>query len=99
VTLGPGSPPRERRGCRGDGDLARRRRGVISFVGTPCACGQRWARTAVDVSIVAGSVQLSKDGKVIRVHPIRRDRSRELGAFANPRGRPRGKNSAIDNSA
>jgi alkylation response protein AidB-like acyl-CoA dehydrogenase len=61
---------------------------VISFVGTPCACGQRWARTAVDVSIVAGSVRLSKDGKVIRVHPIRRDRARELGAFANPRGVP-----------
>jgi hypothetical protein len=43
----------------------------------------------------AGSVQLSKDGKVIRVHPIRHDRSRELGAFANPKGRPRRKNSAI----
>jgi hypothetical protein len=41
------------------------------------------------VSIVGGSVQLAKDGKVIRVHPIRHDRSRELGAFANPKGRPR----------
>jgi len=40
-------------------------------------------------------VQLSKDGKVIRVHPIRYDRSKELGAFANPKGRPRRKNSAI----
>ena len=39
------------------------------------------------MTIVAGSVQLSKDGKVIRVHPIRHDRSRELGAFANPKGR------------
>ena len=54
-----------------------------------------WARTAIDVSIVAGSVQLSRDGQVIRVHPIRHDRSRELGAFANPKGRPRRKNSAI----
>jgi len=35
------------------------------------------------------SVQLSQHGKVIRVHPIRHDRSRELGAFANPKGRPR----------
>jgi len=43
------------------------------------------------VSIVAGSVQLAKDGKLIRVHPIRHDRSRELGAFANPKGRPRHK--------
>ena len=43
---------------------------------------------------MAGSVQLSRDGKVIRVHPIRHDRTRELGAFANPKGRPRRKNSA-----
>jgi len=30
--------------------------GVVSFVGTPYACGRRWARTAIDVSIVAASV-------------------------------------------
>ena len=70
------------------------RAGVVSFAGTSYACGRRWARTAVDVSIVAGSAQLSRDGTVIRVHPIRHDRSRELGAFANPEGRPRRKNSA-----
>lgn len=73
--------------------------GVISFAGTPYACGRRWARTAIDVTIVAGSVQLSKDGMVIKVHPIRHDRSRELGAFANPKGRPRRKNSAIGHVA
>lgn len=44
--------------------------------------------------MVAGSVQLARDGKVIPVHPIRHDRARELGAFANPQGRPRYKNSA-----
>jgi transposase InsO family protein len=70
------------------------RAGVVSFAGTSYPAGRRWARQPVDVSIVAGSVQLSKDGKVIRVHPIRHDRSRELGAFANPKGRPRRKNSA-----
>ena len=63
--------------------------GSVSFAGTPYRCGIRWARQSVDVAIVAGSVQLSKDGQVIRVHPIRHDRSRELGAFANPKGRPR----------
>ena len=68
--------------------------GVVSFAGTDYQAGRGWARQAIDVSIVAGSVQLSKDGKVIRVHPIRHDRARELGAFANPRGRPRRKNSA-----
>ena len=73
--------------------------GVVCFAGTNYACGRRWARTAIDVTIVAGSVQLSKDGKLIRVHPIRHDRSRELGAFANPKGRPRRKNSATGNVA
>jgi hypothetical protein len=73
--------------------------GVFSFAATPYAAGRRWARTAIDVCIVAGSVQLSKDGKVIRVHPIRHDRARELGAFGNPKGRPRRKNSAIGSAA
>jgi transposase InsO family protein len=73
--------------------------GVVSFAGTPYACGRRWAREPVDVTIVAGSVQLSRDGKVIRIHPIRHDRTRELGAFANPKGRPRRKNSATGNVA
>jgi transposase InsO family protein len=63
--------------------------GSVSFAGTPYRCGMRWARQPVQVSIVAGSVQLAKDGHVIRIHPIRHDRSRELGAFANPKGRPR----------
>jgi hypothetical protein len=71
------------------------RAGVVSFAGTSYPAGRGWARQAVDVTIVAGSVQLSRDGKVIRVHPIRHDRARELGAFANPKGRPRRKNSAI----
>jgi hypothetical protein len=63
--------------------------GSVSFAGTAYRCGRRWARQSVDVAIVAGSVQLSKDGQIIRVHPIRHDRSRELGAFATPNGRPR----------
>ena len=65
--------------------------GVVSFAGAAYGCGRAWARQSIDVTIVAGSVQLSQDGKVIRVHPIRHDRSRELGAFANPKGRPRRK--------
>jgi transposase InsO family protein len=69
--------------------------GAITFAGTDYRAGRMWARAFIDVTIVAGSVQLSKDGKVIRVHPIRHDRSRELGAFANPQGRARRKNSAI----
>jgi transposase InsO family protein len=63
--------------------------GTVSFAGAAYSCGRAWARQSIDVTIVAGSVQLSQGGKVIRVHPIRHDRSRELGAFANPKGRPR----------
>ena len=70
------------------------RAGVISFAGTDYQAGRGWARQSIEVSIVAGPVQLSRDGKVIRVHAIRHDRARELGAFANPKGRPRRKNSA-----
>jgi hypothetical protein len=73
--------------------------GTVCFAGTNYAAGRRWARQPIDVTIVAGSVQLSRDGKVIRVHPIRHDCSRELGAFANPKGRPRRKNSATGNVA
>ena len=73
--------------------------GVITFADKTYAAGRRWAHTPIDVTIVAGSVQLSKDGKVIRIHPIRHDRSKELGAFANPQGRPRRKNSATGNVA
>ena len=68
---------------RADGD------GTICFAGSAYRAGRSWARQLIDVSIVAGSVQLSIDDQVIRVHPIRHDRTRELGAFANPKGRPR----------
>ena len=68
--------------------------GTVCFAGTPYRAGRAWARASIDVTIVAGSVQLSVDDQVIRVHPIRHDRTRELGAFANPKGRPRRSNAA-----
>ena len=73
--------------------------GVVTFADKTYTAGRRWAHASIDVTIVAGSVQLSKDGQVIRVHPIRHDRAKELGAFANPKGRPRRKNSATGNVA
>lgn len=63
--------------------------GTVSFAGTGYRVGRSWARQFVEVAIVAGSVQISSKGKVIRVHAIRHDRSKEHGAFATPRGRPR----------
>jgi hypothetical protein len=63
--------------------------GSISFAGAGYRVGRSWARQIVDVAIVAGSVQISSKGKVIRVNAIRHDRSKEHGAFATPQGRPR----------
>jgi hypothetical protein len=51
--------------------------------------GWAYARRSVEVSIVAGSVQLAVDGKVVRVHHARHDPAKEHGAFATPKGRPR----------
>jgi transposase InsO family protein len=63
--------------------------GTVSFAATGYRVGRSWARQFVEVAIVAGSVQISSKGKVIRVHAIRHDRSKEHGAFATPQGRPR----------
>ena len=65
------------------------RNGSVSFAGSNYRVGRSWALADVQVTIVASSVQLSIDDKVIRVHPIRHDRAKELGAFATPHGRPR----------
>ena len=63
--------------------------GAVSFAGTAYHAGRAWRRRSIEVAIVAGSVQLSSGGKVIRVHPIRHDRTKEHGAFAVPAGRHR----------
>jgi transposase InsO family protein len=68
--------------------------GSISFAGASYRVGRSWRRRNVDVAIVAGSVQISENGKVVRVHQIRHDRSKEHGAFATPNGRPRNRKSA-----
>jgi hypothetical protein len=63
--------------------------GYVSFAGTNYRVGNRWRGRPVQVCLVAGSVQLSIDGQIVRVHPIRHDRAKEYGAFATPNGRPR----------
>jgi len=68
--------------------------GSVSFAGASHRVGRSWRGRSVDVAIVAGSVQISENGKVVRVHQIRHDRSKEHGAFATPNGRPRIKKSA-----
>jgi transposase InsO family protein len=68
--------------------------GSFSFAGTTYRAGNGWARQTVEVSIVANSVQVAANGKVIRVHQIRHDRSKEHGAFATPNGRPHNRKTA-----
>ena len=63
--------------------------GYVSFAGTNYRVGNAWRGRSVQVCIVAGSVQLSCDSQIVRVHPIRHDRAKEHGAFATPNGRPR----------
>jgi transposase InsO family protein len=63
--------------------------GYISFAGTNYRVGNAWRRRSAQVCVVADSVQLSIDGQIVRVHPIRHDRAKEHGAFATPNGRPR----------
>jgi hypothetical protein len=62
--------------------------GTVSLVGASYRTGRAWARSCVEVAIVGGSVQLSVDGKVIRVHAIRHDRAKEHGDYATPKAAP-----------
>jgi len=43
----------------------------------------------VEVRVVGDTVQISQQGRLIRTHAARHDRSKEHGAFATPSGRPR----------
>jgi transposase InsO family protein len=63
-------------------------RGTTSFAGTTYAVGMRFAGQLVQVAIVANSVEISSEGRVVKVHAIRHDRQKEHGAFARPNGRP-----------
>ena len=69
--------------------------GYVSFAGTNYRAGHRWRGRSAQVAIVAESVQISCDGHIIRVHPIRHDRTKEYGAFATPNGRPRHPNDHV----
>jgi transposase InsO family protein len=71
--------------------------GAVSFAGVTYRAGRAWARRSIEVSLVAGSVQLASDGQVIRVHAARHDPAKEHGAFATPHGRPRKPNTLSRN--
>jgi len=62
--------------------------GCVCFAATTYRVGNAHIRRQVQVAIVGDQVEISAGGEVLRVHPIRHDRSRENGAFANAGGRP-----------
>ena len=64
-------------------------KGAISFAGCPYGVGGRFSGQPVEVRIARGKVRISQDGTLLCTHAIRHDRSKELGAFAIPKGRPR----------
>jgi transposase InsO family protein len=65
------------------------RSGQVSFAGTMYRAGRAWRGKEVEVCIVAESVQMTYQGKIVRTQPIRHDRAKEHGAYATPHGRPR----------
>ncbi len=68
--------------------------GNVSFAGASYRVGRANIRRQVQVAIVGDTVEISAGGEVLRVCPIRHDRSREHGAFANAGGRPSRSNAA-----
>jgi hypothetical protein len=63
--------------------------GSLSFAGTSYRVGNRHVGDVVGVRVVGDSVQITQDGRLLRTHRARHDRSKEFGALANPTGRPR----------
>ena len=68
--------------------------GSVCFAATNYRVGNKQRGRQVQVAIVENTVEISSGGEIIRVHPIKHDRSREHGAFANPGGRARRINAA-----
>jgi hypothetical protein len=63
--------------------------GSVSFAGTPYRVGNRYVAQIVGVRVVNDTVQITQDGLLVRTHRARHDKLKELGALANPGGRPR----------
>jgi transposase InsO family protein len=63
--------------------------GGVSFAGTMYRVGNRFRGETVGVRLVGDTVQIALDGALVRTHRARHDRSKEFGALAQPRGKPR----------
>jgi hypothetical protein len=63
--------------------------GAVCFAGTAYCVGNAYRRQQVEVRIVGDSVEISRDGRLLKTHAARHDRDKEHGAFSTPQGRPR----------
>jgi transposase InsO family protein len=63
--------------------------GSVSFAGTGYRVGNRHIGQVVGVRLVTDTVQITQDGKLLRTHRARHDKSKEFGALAQPNGKPR----------
>jgi transposase InsO family protein len=61
--------------------------GNVSFAAATYRVGNQYRRQQVEVRVVADTVEISQQGRVIRTHPIRHDPDKAHGAFANPGGK------------
>jgi hypothetical protein len=62
--------------------------GGISFAGASYRVGNPYRRQQVEVRVVGDTVEISQNGKLLRVHPVNHDPIKAHGAFANPGGKP-----------
>ena len=51
--------------------------------------GNRYVGTTVEVRLVSDTVQIALDGALLRTHRARHDKTKEFGALAQPKGKPR----------
>jgi transposase InsO family protein len=63
--------------------------GGISFAGTGYRVGNHYRGQTVGVRIVGDTVQITQEGKLLRTHRARHDPTKEYGALARPKGKPR----------
>jgi transposase InsO family protein len=68
--------------------------GEVSFAGTGYRVGNAHRGQQVEVRLVGDTVEISKDGRLLKSWPARHDRFKEHGAFSTPAGRPRRRNAS-----
>jgi transposase InsO family protein len=63
--------------------------GSVSFAGTGYRVGNRYRGQTVGIRLVTDTVQVTLDGALLRTHRARHDKTKEFGALAQPKGKPR----------